>query len=52
MATTSTSLIPTINQELEKAKQWFQTNKLSLNVSKTKFMVFRTNKMRMLIKTF
>lgn len=36
----------TTNQELEKAKQWFQANKLSLNVSKTKFMVFRTNKMQ------
>ena len=36
----------TTNEELEKAKQWFQANKLSLNVSKTKFMVFRTNKMQ------
>ena len=36
----------TTNEELEKAKQWFQANKLSLIVSKTKFMVFRTNKMQ------
>ena len=36
----------TTNQELEKAKLWFQANKLSLNVSKTKYMVFRTNKMQ------
>ena len=36
----------TTNQELEKAKQWFQANKLPLNVFKTKFMIFRTNKMQ------
>ena len=36
----------TTNQELEKAKLWFQANKLSLNVSKTKFVIFRTNKMQ------
>ena len=33
------------NIELSKAATWFQANKLSLNVSKTKFIVFRNNKM-------
>ena len=33
------------NTELSKAATWFQANKLSLNVSKTKFIVFRNNKM-------
>jgi hypothetical protein len=33
------------NEELEKASSWFQSNKLSLNVSKTKYIVFRNNKM-------
>ena len=35
----------TTNVQLEKAKIWFQSNKLSLNVSKTKYIVFRTNRM-------
>ena len=35
-----------VNIELEKAKLWFQANKLSLNVAKTKFMVFRTKQMQ------
>ena len=34
-----------VNMELEKSKLWFQANKLSLNVAKTKFMVFRTKQM-------
>ena len=29
------------NEELSKAANWFQSNKLSLNVKKTKFMLFR-----------
>jgi hypothetical protein len=31
-----------INRELEKIRVWLSVNKLSLNASKTKFMVFRT----------
>ena len=30
-----------INNELWKVSQWLATNKLSLNVGKTKFMIFR-----------
>ena len=40
------------NKELEKCKIWFQTNKLSLNVSKTKFMIFRSNKMPTIQENF
>jgi len=35
----------TTNKQLDKAKTWFQSNKLSLNVSKTKYIVFRTKTM-------
>ena len=34
------------NAELEKAKNWFQANKLTLNVSKTKFILFRSKNMQ------
>jgi hypothetical protein len=40
------------NLQLEKAKVWFQANKLSLNVSKTKYIVFRTNRMAKIPDTF
>ncbi len=33
------------NNELIKVSDWFKSNKLSLNVSKTKFMIFRNEKM-------
>ena len=33
------------NIELNKVGLWFQSNKLTLNVSKTKFILFRTNRM-------
>ena len=33
------------NAELEKAKNWFKANKLTLNVSKTKFILFRSKSM-------
>ena len=32
------------NIELNKAAEWFHCNKLSLNVDKTKFIVFKPNK--------
>ena len=38
-------LFAQVNLELEKAFCWFKANKLSLNVSKTKYMVFRSPKM-------
>ena len=34
-------LFNTANEELEKASSWFQANKLTLNVSKTKYILFR-----------
>ena len=39
--TVNTPLILSTNIELDKAKSWFETNKLTLNVSKTKFIVFK-----------
>ena len=33
------------NVELEKAATWFKSNKLTLNVFKTKFLIFRNKKM-------
>ena len=36
-----TSLFENANVELQKAKVWFQCNKLTLNVSKTKYILFR-----------
>ena len=35
-------LFETANQELEKANEWFICNKLSLNLKKTNFILFRT----------
>jgi hypothetical protein len=34
-------LYDTMNQELEKINQWFRANKLCLNISKTKYIIFR-----------
>ena len=39
------SLIPDASTELKKAAKWFQENRLSLNVSKTKYKVFRNRNM-------
>jgi hypothetical protein len=39
------SLFMKVNQELEKAADWFCANKLTLNVSKTKYLIFRNKKM-------
>ena len=35
------SLITTLNSELSKVSSWFICNKLSLNIAKTKFMLFK-----------
>ena len=40
------NLFDMANTELDKAAKWFQTNKLTLNVSKTKFMLFRKKGMQ------
>ena len=34
------------NAELSKAYEWFKANKLTLNITKTKYIVFRTPKMK------
>ena len=36
----------TINNELSKISEWLSSNKLSLNIRKTKFMVFQTTQRR------
>ena len=41
------SLCNEANKELDKASVWFKANKLTLNVSKTKYMVFRNKKMKL-----
>ena len=38
------TLFQTANIELEKIATWFQANKLSLNESKTKFILFHKSK--------
>ena len=39
------SLILDANTELKKAAKWFQANRFTLNVSKTKYIVFRNKNM-------
>ena len=36
----------TINKELSNIHQWLTSNKLSLNIKMTKFMVFHTTKIK------
>ena len=40
-------LLTVANKELEGASLWFQCNKLTLNVSKTKFIIFRNRNMKL-----
>ena len=35
-------LISYVNVELRKLANWFRSNKMSVNVSKTKYIIFRT----------
>ena len=44
------TLFQTANTELNKAAVWFQVNKLTLNVSKTKFILFRKKQMTVDLK--
>ena len=39
------ALYKTINDQLTQAAVWFTCNKMTLNISKTKYIVFRTNNM-------
>ena len=40
------SLINDANQEMSKVSNWFQANKLTLNIDKTKYMIFKTKNMK------
>ena len=40
------SLTSSLNSELEKLSRWLRANKLSINVSKTKYMLFKTKNKR------
>ena len=42
----------TSNLELNKVSTWFKANKLSLNISKTKYMIFRNEKMTKICNNF
>ena len=46
------NLFTTANIELKKASTWFQSNKLTLNVSKTKYILFRKKNMNVDFSTF
>ena len=37
-------LLQITNQEISKVSQWLDSNKLTLNVSKTNFMIFKTSR--------
>jgi len=36
-----------MNREIQKVTEWVNSNKLSLNISKTSYMVFKTRKRRL-----
>ena len=40
------NLFQTINEELRKVANWFKANKLSLNISKTKYSLFHSTRKR------
>ena len=40
------NLFETMNEELRKVANWFKANKLSLNISKTKYSLFRSTRKR------
>ena len=46
------TLFQTANNELNKAATWFQANRLTLNVSKTKFILFRKKNMNVDLSSF
>ncbi len=35
-------LVKFVNQEIKKVARWFRSNKMAVNVSKTKFIIFHT----------
>ena len=42
-ATTTTEMTATLNKELQLVSEWVARNKLVLNISKSKSIVFRTS---------
>ena len=40
------NIFGTINEELRKVANWFKANKLSLNISKTKYSLFHSTRKR------
>ena len=44
------TLYKTMNQELKQVSLWLNANKLSLNVNKTQFMIFKTKKRKLSYK--
>ena len=40
------TLINKTNKKLENAEIWFQVNRLTLNVSKTKYIIFRNKNIK------
>ena len=40
------NLFETMNEELRKVANWFKANKLSLNISKTKYSLFHSTRKR------
>ena len=49
--TDTETLFDKANVELEKASKWFQANKLTLNVKKTKYMLFQDKKLNSNVNT-
>ena len=43
-------LVKSVNLELEKITDWFKANKLSLNIKKTHFILFRTKNEKIVSK--
>ena len=43
---TLASLAKMVNKELKYVKRWFDVNKLSLNISKTNYIIFHTTTMK------
>ena len=38
------TLFSTVNMELERIREWFKANKLSLNIKKTNYTLFHKNR--------
>ena len=45
------NLFETMNEELRKVENWFKANKLSLNISKTKYSLFHSTRKEKIYQT-